>query len=123
MSDHHSATSHGDDHHGLGHQVPTGLLFGVLIALLFLTGITVWTAKEIDLGKLNILIAMLIASAKASLVALFFMHLRWDKPFNGIVLVASVLFVSLFIAFAMMDTHAYQPDIIDRQAPAMVDRQ
>ena len=57
-----------------------------LRALLVLTVVTVG-ASTIDFGSgmTNVIIAMLIASIKASLVALFFMHLRWDKPINAII--------------------------------------
>ena len=40
---------------------------------------------------------------KATLVSLFFMHLRWDRPFNLLVLVGSMLFVVLMMVFCMMD--------------------
>ena len=54
-----------------------------LIALLILTGLTIGAAF-IDLGSGNVVVALGIASIKASLVALFFMHLRWEKPVNSI---------------------------------------
>ena len=55
----------------------------ILILLLILTGITVG-ASYIDFGSGNVAIALFIASIKAILVALFFMHLKDDKPVNGI---------------------------------------
>ena len=45
---------------------------------MILTGITVGAAY-IDLGSGNVVVALIIATGKASLVALFFMHLRWEK--------------------------------------------
>jgi cytochrome c oxidase subunit 4 len=54
-----------------------------------------------------------------SLVALFFMHLRWDRPFNQIVFVSSLCFVGLFIAFAMTDTAEYREFLLDGDAPAV----
>ena len=39
------------------------------------------------------------------------MHLRYDKPFNGLLLVASVVFVGLFLALTLADSVAYQPDL------------
>ena len=45
----------------------------------------------------NVIIAMLIASLKASLVALFFMHLRWDKPMNAIIFCSTLFFLGLFL--------------------------
>ena len=52
---------------------------GVFASLLVLTGLTVGIAF-IDLGhEINIVFALLIATAKASLVGLFFMHLKWER--------------------------------------------
>ena len=55
-------------------------------------------------GNWNIVIAMLIASVKAALVCLFFMHLRWDRPINTLVLIGSIFFVVLFLIITMFDT-------------------
>jgi cytochrome c oxidase subunit 4 len=108
------AESH-DDHHGDFHIVPVWVLVTTGSALLLLTIVTVLAAKvdfsEWDLKELNIWIALAIAVFKASLVCLFFMHLRYDRPFNAFVFVASVAFVALFIGFAMTDTFAYRGDI------------
>jgi cytochrome c oxidase subunit 4 len=40
---------------------------------------------------------------------MYFMHLRWDSPFNGLILIAALFFVSLFIGLALLDSHSYQP--------------
>ncbi len=106
--------------HGVGHIVPIRTLVATGLALLVFTLITVWAAK-IDLGELNIWIALAIAVLKASLVVLFFMHLRYDRPFNGIVFVASVAFVALFISFALTDTKEYAPDVDTGNAPKVVE--
>lgn len=103
----HSNHAAGGETHGVGHIVPTRLLFGVLVVLLFLTWIT-YVATLVNLGPLNIWIALLIATVKASLVGLYFMHLRWDKPFNAIILIGSLLFVMLFVSLSLTDTAAYK---------------
>ena len=72
-----------------------------------------------DLGQFNIWLALLIAVVKAGLVAMYFMHLRWDRPFNAIVIVSAVLFVTLFIGLALLDTFQYHPDVIPGYAPAL----
>jgi len=74
---------------------------GVLAALLALTAITV-TAAGIDFGAYNTVIALIIATMKASLVALFFMHLRHDK-FNAVVFLGGVLFLAIFLIFTLFD--------------------
>lgn len=106
---------HTDDHthgHGVGHVVPIKLLIAVGTALLILTWITV-AATKVDLGDANIYIALAIAVVKASLVALFFMHLIWDRPFNGFILVTAFAFVALFIAFALTDSLEYRQEVSD----------
>jgi len=95
--------------HATPHVVPMPLLIGIWISLLILTGLTVG-ATYIDLGSFNIWLALLIAVAKASLVALFFMHLRWSSPFNAVILICALLFVAIFIAMALLDTTEYQTD-------------
>ena len=74
------------------HGGPEGLR-RVLVALLILTVITVGASYiHFGTGMANVIIAMLIASIKATLVALFFMHLRWDKPVSAIIFCASAFF-------------------------------
>ncbi|MBB6429455.1 cytochrome C oxidase subunit IV family protein [Algisphaera agarilytica] len=99
---------HHDDHGDHGHHVvPLSLLFGVFLILMFLTVITVAVTK-FDFGyELNLVVAMAIALVKAVFVGLYFMHLRWDAPLNGFILVTSLLFVTLFIAFTLIDTGQY----------------
>lgn len=110
-AEHHDAAHDDGSHgHGVGHVVPIKLLVAVGIALLIFTWLTV-AATYIDLKEMNIYIALAIAVIKASLVALFFMHLRWDRPFNAFIFVASVAFVALFIGAALSDTREYAPDI------------
>jgi cytochrome c oxidase subunit 4 len=96
MADHTAAGAHAGEHNHV-HGGPK--LYGaVLGALLFLTAITVG-ASYINWGEglANVLIAMLIASLKASLVALFFMHLRWDKPMSAILFCGTLFFLGLFL--------------------------
>ena len=107
--------------HGLGHLVPMSALVGTGLGLLILTWVTVVVAG-IDLGEANIYIALGIAAFKGSLVGLFFMHLRWDRPFNGIILVGSICFVALFLALAMTDTAEYQDSMIPGDSPRVVEK-
>ena len=98
--------AHGEPHTLVGHLVPYSTLFATGGALLVLTVITV-AARYVDLGEANIYLAIGIAVVKATLVSLFFMHLRWDRPFNLMVLVGSMLFVVLMMIFCMMDVGQY----------------
>ncbi len=92
-------SAHTDTHHG-----SPKLYTLILLALMVLTTITVF-ASGIDFGSptINVVIAMVIASIKASLVALFFMHLRWDRPLNSIIFVSGLLFLGLFLIFCFID--------------------
>ncbi len=105
----HDHGTHGDDHgHGLAHTMPVWLLIGVLGALLFLTIATV-AVTAIDLGAQgNLIVAMVIATIKAVLVCTFFMHLLWDKKFNLVLFLTSVLFLVLFLAMTTTDRGEYQ---------------
>lgn len=85
------------------HIVPLGTYLSVAAALMVLTVITVLVAK-VDLGGWNVVVALLVAGFKASLVALFFMHLLYDKKIYLLILLTSVLFLVLFMSFTMFDT-------------------
>jgi cytochrome c oxidase subunit 4 len=100
------------------HVASVRLLVVVWIGLMIGTWLTV-AASNVDLGWLNIWIGLAIATGKAVLVALYYMHLRWDRPFNAFVFLGAFLFLFLFIGIAMMDSGQYQPSIIpDFAGPA-----
>ncbi|MGA2798568.1 MAG: cytochrome C oxidase subunit IV family protein [Thermoguttaceae bacterium] len=92
------------------HAVPLPVLSAVFAVLLLLTLLTV-AATWYDLGSWNLIIALGIATLKAALVVLFFMHLRYDNPFYAIVFITALLFVALFLGLTLLDTFQYQPDI------------
>jgi cytochrome c oxidase subunit 4 len=99
---------------GVGHRIPLTVLAATLLALLALTVLTVSVTLVpwLDFGRAgNLWIALGIATAKATLVALYFMHLRYERPFNAVVLVTALVFVMLFCSIVLMDSRIYQPDI------------
>jgi cytochrome c oxidase subunit IV len=98
-------------HTEIAHVMPVRLLWLVWGSLMFLTIVTV-AVTSIDLGsRVNLMVAMGIATIKAGLVATYFMHLRWDRPFHTLVFVGSLLFVSLFISMTLLDKSEYEADI------------
>jgi len=99
------------------HVVPLKVLAGVFISLLVLTYLTV-AATMFDLGRFNIWIALGIATIKGALVVLYFMHLRYDSPFNSIIFVTAIVFLCLFLGITMMDTVQYQPALFEMSQPA-----
>ncbi len=109
--DGHGAHGGGHDDHGLAHTTPVSLLVGILAVLLVLTILTV-SVTSIDLGAQgNLIVAMAIATVKAALVVMFFMHLFWDKKFHLILFMTSVLFLILFLSMSITDRGEYDRDI------------
>lgn len=84
------------------HIVPKSVLFSVFGALIALTGITVGVAY-VPLGVLSIPVAIAIATAKASLVVLFFMHLKYDSPVNALTFTIGIIFVMVFLGITLQD--------------------
>ncbi len=102
--------AHTHDDHGIGHVSPIGVLIGVFALLIFFTVLTV-AVTYVDLGPANIWIALGVAVIKGALVGLYFMHLRYDSPFNGLILVSAFMFLAIFIGITLMDTGEYQPNM------------
>lgn len=97
-----TADQHGH-HEGEAHVAPLKLYLGVFGALIFLTALTVGLSY-VHLGALNLAVAVIIASIKAALVLLFFMHLSHEKRFISIGFVSSLGFIGVFFAYTMNDT-------------------
>ncbi len=93
---------HGDDGAVHVHISSAPFYWGIFGALICLTFLTV-KVSYYDFGPANIVIALLIATMKASLVAAFFMHLRYDKLFNTLALLSAFLFLSIFILLTYDD--------------------
>ena len=93
-----------------GHVVDLRILLAVFAALMVLTAVTV-AISYFDFGVFNLLVAMGVATVKAALVALYFMHLRYDSRFNAIIFVIGIAFLGLFLMITMIDTIQYNPDV------------
>ncbi|MGD0524126.1 MAG: cytochrome C oxidase subunit IV family protein [Polyangiaceae bacterium] len=99
----HVSHDHDDDSGDVHvHIAPSRFYWGIFGALVCLTIATV-KVSYYDFGSANILIALLIATMKASLVAAFFMHLRYDKLFNTLAFLAAFLFLGIFILLTYDD--------------------
>lgn len=85
------------------HVLPLKVYFGVFIMLLIFTVITV-AVSYVDLGAFNLAVALLVAGAKAAMVATIFMHLAFDKKFNAIIFLSSILFLGVLVGITMQDT-------------------
>ena len=100
-SSHHHDPS-GAAHHG-HYIIPIKVLGTVFGVLVFLTVFTVITAR-IDLGAMNVPLALAIATTKALLVVAFFMALKYDNKVNTLVFSIGAVFVLVFLAFTLADT-------------------
>lgn len=90
------------EHTHTPHMLTYRTLLLVLIVLFVLTGITVG-ASYIDLGHLNVWLALLIASAKGALVLLFFMHMKFEGKVLIYSFVGTIFFLSIMIGFTFFD--------------------
>jgi len=101
-----SGDTHGHADHDDGavhvHIATARFYWGIFGALTLLTIATV-RVSYYDFGSLNIIIALLIATMKASLVAAFFMHLRHDKLFNTLAFLSAFVFLGVFILLTYDD--------------------
>ncbi len=122
-------------HDSHGHHISSPqLLWATFAALVALTLLTVAVSTvslknfpvqhvlpivfndPMDLSWLDMPITLAIATAKALLVAVIFMHLQHDKLFNGVILIGSVVFLVLFLGMTVLDSHEYDPQIDAYQA-------
>jgi len=109
---------------GAGHEphaLPARVLLGTAGALFALTAVTV-AASRVEMGAFNVVVALAVAGLKASLVALFFMHLRYHGRFRAVVFATSVFFAALLVGFVVFDTTQYQADIRAQAAQARANR-
>ena len=77
-------------------------LFYVLMALLVLTGITIGVSF-VDLGSLNVWVALIIASIKGSLVLMFFMHMKYEGKVLVLSFIGTIFFLTIMISFTFWD--------------------
>jgi cytochrome c oxidase subunit 4 len=89
--------------HRGAHILPLRTYLSVGAALLILTAITV-SVSFIHLGPFNLVVALTIATIKAILVALFFMHLLYDNKLYLLIFVFALLILGIFIILTLFDT-------------------
>jgi cytochrome c oxidase subunit IV len=94
--------AHSDGHPTEGHLVPVSSFAKVLGALLFLTVVTV-LAAQVDMGKWNIVGALLIASVKASLVIAVFMHGLYENKIVWTYIVIPFILLAIMIGGVFTD--------------------
>ncbi len=93
-----------DTHDHKHHVLPLSLYIGIGGALFVLTGVTVGVSY-IDLGGTgNLIVAMAVATFKATLVALFFMHLLYDSKLYALAFSIGLFMLTAFVVLTMFDT-------------------
>jgi cytochrome c oxidase subunit 4 len=84
------------------HVVSTRTYYAIFITLMVLTTVTVWVAT-LDLGRLNIVAALAIAVIKATLVLLYFMHLRYSPRLTWLIVSVAFVWLLVLIGLTMSD--------------------
>ncbi len=85
------------------HIIPSKIYYAIWIALMVLTVITA-AVSFVDLGPLNTVVALLIATFKALLVVLFFMHVKYtSEKLTKMVIVASIFWLLLLLFLSLAD--------------------
>ena len=96
-------------HHNEHHEIGPKTLIIVWLVLTVLTVVTVYIAT-VDFGRaLNISVAMVIASVKASIVAYYFMHLKFEDKLTWVYALYPMFLLFLLIATTIMETFTRVP--------------
>jgi cytochrome c oxidase subunit IV len=93
------ASGHDTDNHATHSGSPYVIVWLTLLAL---TGISYWVSQK-DLGSIAFFIAMIIASTKATMVALIFMHLKGERFTPKLVMGVAIAFIALMISLMIGD--------------------
>lgn len=84
------------------HVLPISLYLTIFGGLMVLTVVTVAVAW-VDLGSLNIVVALAVAVIKATLVVLFFMHLKYSSKLTWVVLGAGFFWLGILLSITLSD--------------------
>ena len=107
--------------HGNGpHIVPVPVYLAVFAALMLGTFMTVWAAGK-DFGAFNTVVALGIAVTKATLVILFFMHVKYSSRLTQLWVAAAFAFLALLIGGIVNDY--YSPRLDGKLHPASINRE
>ena len=84
------------------HIVPKKIYYAICATLLVFTFATYWAATR-DLGRFNIVVALAIATVKATLVVLFFMHARYSPRRTQLVIISGIVWLAILLALTLTD--------------------
>jgi cytochrome c oxidase subunit 4 len=86
----------------MSHVVPRRTYYTVFAVLIACTALTV-AVSFVDLGRINVVAALTIAAFKATLVVLFFMHVRYGTRLTWAVVLGSVFWLGILLSLTMTD--------------------
>lgn len=99
MATHHQV-HHDDAPHG--HVTPISVYLAIFATLMVLTGVTVAVAY-VNVGQFNKVVALGIASFKATLVVLYFMHVKYASRLTKLIVVTGLFFLAILLSETMVD--------------------
>jgi len=85
------------------HIVPLRIYVTIFLALLVGTAFTVWAGFRDFPGQLNVIIALTIAVIKATLVVLYFMHVRYSPRLIALIIAAALFWMAILFALTISD--------------------
>jgi cytochrome c oxidase subunit IV len=85
------------------HIVPVKIYAAIFLALMVGTALTVWAGLRDFPGKLNVIIALTIACIKATLVVLYFMHVRYSSKLIWVIFASALFWLAILFALTFSD--------------------
>jgi cytochrome c oxidase subunit 4 len=101
------------------HIVPPKVYIGIFLSLMVLTAATV-AAAYVNLGAFNIVVALAIATLKATLVVLYFMHARYSPKRTQLVIVCAVFWLAIMLALTLSDYSTRDKEAASSARPSIV---
>jgi len=97
------------------------IYIAIFLALIVGTTLTVWAAFQ-NFHQFNIVIALGIATIKATLVVLYFMHARYSTKRTQLVIVCAVFWLAIMLALTLSDYQTRRPSVSSLDVPAALFR-
>ncbi|HEY8714462.1 MAG TPA: cytochrome C oxidase subunit IV family protein [Candidatus Acidoferrum sp.] len=101
------------------HIVPPKVYVGIFLSLMVLTAATV-AAAYVNLGALNIVVALAIATLKATLVVLYFMHVRYSPKRTHLVIICAVFWLAIMLALTLSDYSTRDREAASNTQPSVI---
>ena len=99
------------------HIVSPKVYITIFLALVLGTSLTTWAAFQ-NFGRFNIVIALAIATAKATLVVLFFMHARYAERRTRLVIICALFWLAIMLVLTLSDYKTRRPRLTRLFSPA-----